>query len=224
MYSEIVGTIMASLGGASVIALGFSHFLGKVWANRIAEATSARFKTELEDLRARNAIVIEDFRSKSSIALKENEYFAGISQEFYQQFFKERVNTYLNLLTIKNDYISKMQEDFVVDEIERWGEIYHRTYTLLRKLIIEKQLYVSNELDNHFSTFRSKASQYIKEADIVEAYSYDGGDPRYSWENPGVDAVYNKFASETGNLMSAVMDQIGADAAKLRARIDIDKA
>lgn len=48
----IFGKAVASIGGAGVLILGFSSFLGKVWANRIMESDRAKYVSELEKLRA----------------------------------------------------------------------------------------------------------------------------------------------------------------------------
>jgi hypothetical protein len=220
MYSEIVATILASLGGATVIIAAFAHFLGKVWTDRIAKSTSARFNSELETLKASNILALESFKTKSSLSLKERENFAGISQEFYQQFFNKRVETYQSLLKIKNDYITRMEEEFLTEEFERWGGVYHFTYTSLRKLMIENQFYISNELDKLFGVLRASASEYIKEADLVEANTYDPDNP--PWENEHLNSVYNKFASKTSADMSKVFEQITSDVSKLRSRVEID--
>jgi hypothetical protein len=220
MNLDIVAQILASLGGATVIIAAFAHFLGNIWTDRIAKSTSARFNNELEALKASNTLALELFKTKSSISLKERENFAGISQEFYQQFFNKRVETYQSLLKIKNDYIQGMEEEFLTYQFGRLGHIYHFTYTSLRKLMIENQFYISNELDKLFSILRSSASEFIKEADMVEAETYDPEHP--PWENEDLDAVYIKFANKTSADMSKVFEQITSDVSKLRSRVEID--
>lgn len=244
MYSEIVGTILASLGGASVIVAGFAHLLGKIWADRIAKTTAAGFTTELEAIKANNisaleniksnntialegikssnTIALEDFKRESNILLNDREQFGGISLEFYQEFFKKRVKTYLSLLEIKNNYITEMNEEFLTEIHEGWGQIYNSTYLSIRDVYIKNQLYISNELEALFSELRIEASTYIKEADLEEAHSYD--EDNKPWENQRLIAIYDKFASETSPLMKKVMDQIGEDVGKLRSRIELDKA
>jgi len=48
---EISAAILASIGGAAVIMLGLSSWLGKVWANRILEQDRLKYASELENLR-----------------------------------------------------------------------------------------------------------------------------------------------------------------------------
>ena len=63
-----------------------------------------------------------------------------------------------------------MHEDFVTEECESWGNAYYMTYSALRTLIIENQLYISNELEYKFSNLRMKAANVIKEVDMAEGY------------------------------------------------------
>jgi len=223
MYTEIVGTLLASLGGASLIVGAFAHFLGKIWTDRIAKTTAAKFDAEMESLKSKNKLALEAFKTESNLLLKEKENFAGISLAFYQRFFEKRVETYLELLKVKNEYISEMEEEFITDIHEGWGEIYHSTYISLRKLITERQIYISNELDDLFWKFRAEASEYIKEADLAEAYAH-GDNREPPWENHQVLAAYDNFARETAEYMKSVMAQISSDVSKLRSRIELDKA
>jgi len=48
---DFAGAIIASFGGACVILLALSSWLGKVWASRILEGDRARYAEELENLR-----------------------------------------------------------------------------------------------------------------------------------------------------------------------------
>lgn len=50
---EIAGAIVASVGGAGVIIVGLSSWLGKVWANRLLEDEKAAHNKELEEYKER---------------------------------------------------------------------------------------------------------------------------------------------------------------------------
>ena len=244
MFNEIVETLLVSLGGASVIVAGFAHFLGKIWTDRIAKATTAKFNiemeaikssntvsleniktkniAELELIKSSNTIALEEFKRESSVLLSDKEQFGGISHEFYQEFFKDRVETYSELLKIKNNYITQIHEEFITEIHEGWGNVFYSTYVSLRKLMIEKQLYISNELETLFSELRIEASEHIREVDLEEAYSSADETPPY--ENERLSALYDKLATSTGKLMKNVMEQIGTDVSKLKSRIELDKA
>lgn len=221
MYSEILLSILTTLGGATVIVIAFAHFLGKIWTDRIAKQTMARYEMELTTLKSQHELVFQDFKQKAEFELKDLELFGGISKDVYQDFFKSRVATYIQLLEIKNAYISDMREEFITEETESWGAVYHSIYARFKKVMTEQQLYISNELDKVFHDLRMKACEYIKEADMAEAHATGAGSD-YPWE-ASEDAL-NKLVNETSKLMSEVIKQIDADVSKLRARIDLDKA
>lgn len=219
---DVVGSFLASIGGATVIVGAFAHFLGQVWTDRIAKQTVARYEQELETTKTRNTLVLEEFKRKSEIELKDREQFSGISSEVYQDFFKNRVATYIKLLEIKNEYISKMHEDVGTDEGEFWGDIYYSSYVMFRKVLIENQLYISTELERVFHDLRLNAAKYIKEADLAEGYAIrDGAEP---WDaDEQRSPIHHKLAQETHERLNEVIRQIDSDVSKLRARIDLDR-
>jgi|GEM_PF-2581438 len=222
MSWEIVGTIMASLGGASIIIAALTNFLGKVWADRIAKQTTAKFTQELEALRSKNTLVLEDLKRKSNSILQEREQFGGISSEVYQNFFQKRVETYILLLKIKNKHCSDTHENFLIDEEDIFGDAYYSTYSSFRKLIIENQLYISNELEKSFSVLQMKAAQFIKEADIAEMRAVESGIESHEASEHRIP-IYNKLAIATNDLMLKFLDQLQEDVSKLRSRIEMDK-
>lgn len=222
-FWEVVGSILASLGGATVIVGAFAQFLGKTWADRIARQTMAKYEQELEAAKAKNIFALEEFKQKSNAELKDRDQFGGISAQVYQDFFKNRVSTYIKLLEEKNKYISAMHEDAVTDETERWGDSYYSSYNKFRKIIIENQLYISTDLEMAFHTLRIEAAKYIKEADLAEGYALGQG--AELWDaNEQRSSINDKLASSTHELMAAVIRQIDNDVSGLRARIDIDRS
>jgi hypothetical protein len=220
---EIVSSILASFGGATVLVGSLSHFLGKVWANRIATQTVAKFAMELETTKAANKFALDEFKIRSEENIKEREQYNGISFEVYQNFIKNRVDTYTNLLVIVNNYISKMHEDISVEESESWGDAYYSIYVLLRDELTRNQLYISNELEDVFHQFRLKAAEYVKEADLEEVHAIMNGAHEMEAGEQKCH-VYDRFARETQHEMKAVITTIKSDVSKLRSRIEIDKA
>ena len=222
MISEIAGTILASLGGASLIIFGFAHFLGRIWTHRIVSETNAKYETSLAELKAKQRIALEGFAHESKLLLKKNQSYSEITNPFYRSFFEKRIETYQALLQIKNRYIKQIEEDFDVEMHGLWGEIYHSTYQSLREVCIESQLYISNDLDQAFENLRAAASVWIKEADMVESmYTEPRNAP--AWEDANLLRVYEKMATETQGQMTEVLKQIAIDVAKVRSRIEVDE-
>lgn len=219
---EVVSAVLGSLGGAALIVAAFANFLGKVWTERITAQVHAKHEQELEGVKAKHTLALEQFSRRAEAELKDAEIFSGISQEVYQGLFKKRIATYTKLMELKNKYVEDMHEDFLTEETERWGDVYVSSYKALRKVIVENQLYISTDLDKFFQDLRMKAAQYIREADIIEAYGMGSNEqPDTIMERQ--ETVHQKLATETHDLMSKVLDQIGADVVKLRSRIDLDR-
>jgi hypothetical protein len=248
MNLEILGTVLGSFGGAAVIVAALARFLGKVWSDRLAKQATSKMKhdlalmkgklqqdlqliktaseKELEHFKYINSRSIEEVKNELEIIKSKNEQFGGISLEFYQDFFNKRVNVYLKLLSIKNKYITEMEEEFITEIHQGWGHVYHSTYVSLRELMIKDQLYISNELESALSLLRKEASRFIKEADFEEAhiYAFENDNDEREYRIQKMEEIYNNFATETDPLMRKVMSQIESDVHKLRARIELDGA
>jgi uncharacterized membrane protein len=63
---SIAAAIIASVGGAGVIILGLSAWLGNVWAKRIHLKNSSYYNQELEKLKNSYAIELEHLKSEIS--------------------------------------------------------------------------------------------------------------------------------------------------------------
>ncbi|MBM4422860.1 MAG: hypothetical protein FJ030_05640 [Chloroflexi bacterium] len=61
-----VTTLLASVGGVSVIILGLATWLGKIWSDKIYIHTSAKYEKEIEDLKNRYSADLEYLRAEIS--------------------------------------------------------------------------------------------------------------------------------------------------------------
>jgi hypothetical protein len=59
---RIAGAIIISVGGAGVLVVGLSSWLGKVWATRIADAERARLAKDVEGYRSELQHLLDDRR------------------------------------------------------------------------------------------------------------------------------------------------------------------
>lgn len=219
---EVIGAILGSLGGATLIVSVFANYLGKIWTERITSQVHAKNEQQLEGVKAQYALALEIFNRKADAELKDLEIFSVISQEVYQAIFKERVNTYTKLLEIKNNHLKDMHEDYFIEESERWSDVYVSSYKELHNVIIEKQLYISTDLDNAFHELRLKAASHLRQADFIKANESESMEQYETFTNKQ-DEIYQQFAQETYELMKKVLNQISIDVAKLRSRIDLDR-
>lgn len=223
MYWEVAGSILASLGGASLLIAGLSHFLGTVWADRIAKQTMFKYERDIQSLKNEHQLAIEEFQRKAAIELASHNQFSGISLTTYQDFFRNRIETYTSLLKVKDEHISVMHEDLVTEQTERWADAYYASYVRFREIITKKQLYVSTDLERIFHDFRLKAAPFILQADYDEAMALANGAQSGDADEERSEAN-EKLIKGTHELMQALIKQIDDDVSRLRARVELDKA
>jgi len=61
---KLLWTILGSVGGTSVIIIGLSSWLGKIWAERIYQNTQLRQQKEIEELKHKYSTELEHLRSE----------------------------------------------------------------------------------------------------------------------------------------------------------------
>jgi hypothetical protein len=88
---RIAATILASLGGAGVVVIGFSSWLGKIWAERLMNADRAKYSRELEELKAR--LILDNQKSLESIRARNSEQLEGLKAQL----------TYSNQLLLESE-------------------------------------------------------------------------------------------------------------------------
>jgi hypothetical protein len=62
----IATTLVASVGGASVIILGLAAWLGKIWSDRIYIRSNAKYEKEIEEIKSHYSADIEHLRAEIS--------------------------------------------------------------------------------------------------------------------------------------------------------------
>jgi hypothetical protein len=63
---EVAQAVLLSLGGGSLIIIGFSTWLGKVWANRILEKDRNNYAQEMESIKQSNKSIADALSTASS--------------------------------------------------------------------------------------------------------------------------------------------------------------
>lgn len=222
MININVSELLLSLGGGAAIILAFAKFFEKILIEQVSKRTAASLNQELESLKSKHTMVLEAFKLKSNASIKEMESFNTISIDTYQDFFKKRISTYQSLLDWENDYTKDMHEDFLAEYTDDFGDRYFSAYMGLREIVIKNQMYISNELDNKFQSFRLAAAEYTKQADQHEAISESHGvEPQEYHEE--ISKIYHGFAINTHKIMDEILQQISVDVSKIRSRTEIDK-
>lgn len=114
---EVAGSILVSLGGGSVIVLGLSSWLGKVWANRILENEKKAHQLEIENYKSQLAISLEQIKSLNDKALYISKVQYDKEFQIYQDIWEKLHDCIVETL----DLCSKVQSSPVDnDEKEKW--------------------------------------------------------------------------------------------------------
>lgn len=94
---NITGAIIAAFGGAGVIVVALSSWLGKVWASRLMEKEKAEYSKELEKLKSEFTQDTEKYKLqlKKSELFFEKQYNAATEfGKFYFTFMPKRENEF----------------------------------------------------------------------------------------------------------------------------------
>jgi len=206
---NLVGAVIVSIGGASVIIFALSSWLGKVWANRIMQNEKQAFKKSFEAMK-------EDFQRETT----KREMFHQISQKCYEGLFSKKVETYTSLIKQKTEYSKTIHQDETFELHDYPPRVYHNYFIGVQKIIDANRLYISNELSAAFDTLYFKISPYIRASGILKAY---GEESNQHWEDIAAnqDEKLTEMISKTSNELDAFNKQIDNDVDELRKWIDV---
>jgi len=208
---------LTSIGGATIILFALSKYLGNVWAERIARQTIHKFEVEIQALRSSSETALEQVRALNQLNREERNSFHQLSQKTYQDFFEKRLHTYKNLLALQHKYITETGEDFLVEDIESWGDAYLSHYKALNDSIGEQQLYISADLDDKFSLLRDKHNEIYRTNEREVAYMQNAPE-----QGELASQLNNSLYGETYDLYEDFREQLKEDVKRLRSRIDLD--
>ena len=84
---KLISAALAAIGGGSVIVLGFSSWLGKVWASRILEADRLKYQSQLETLKSDLSSGVEKLKSELSLNLEISKRFTEKQFHLYNDLW-----------------------------------------------------------------------------------------------------------------------------------------
>lgn len=96
-FFEVIGFVVASVGGAGVIIIGFSSWIGKIWANKLYENERRKQETYLKEIQNEFDIKLAEINSQLEK-----------SKSQFELLNKERVEVIKNLyakLVDMEDYL-----------------------------------------------------------------------------------------------------------------------
>ncbi|MGG1638734.1 hypothetical protein [Paenibacillus sp. NRS-1760] len=159
-FQEVLNTITAvitSIGGASLVIVGISSWLGKVWANRILEKDRLRYTKTLEEIRLGYS---KDLEEKKAELEKSNTLFFRYSEHQFNLY----TDLYRSLYDLKvaADYLWEIAE---FNRLRDFSEQLNNTMTIVNKsiLLIEDDHYIQlTSLLEEFANYKIGKTELIK--------------------------------------------------------------
>ncbi len=165
---ELSAAVLASLGGAGLIIMGFSSWLGKVWANRLMESERHENQKKLaevtEKIRNENNIEIEKIKSSLNSSL-----IAESTR--YEYLHNKRADALIELYQLIEDVKRNAFFAITLTKLEKKGnwKAYSDSSSKLsnyfnqNKLLFEKNL--AEQIDNFVYSIRKP---YISKTYIID--------------------------------------------------------
>ena len=139
-------SVVASLGGGSVIIWAFSSWLGKVWANRILEKDRLRYQKELEAIKAELGRTSQEYIIKFSSLHAQR---GDIVRDLYEKF----ISTQRAMHSILKQF-QFASEPPLTDKIKSFVENFDTFYQFYLKRRIYFSKSVCNKIEDLTFTLR----------------------------------------------------------------------
>ncbi len=172
---EIVSSIILAFGGSSVIILGMSNWLGKVWASRILEKEKTNLTKELEDYKLTINKQLEEYKNH---LLLNGEKALHVSKVQYDKEFEIYRIIWEKLIECKSNTIElyPVLEDVPTDKEEleefnknKWKK-FSEGYNDFSKAIDMYAPFYRQDFYNTFVEFRHLCDE---QGDIFKTYAFD---------------------------------------------------
>ena len=137
---SIAGAVIASVGGSTLIVVGCSTWLGKVWANRILEADKAKYQSELENLKVLLAKGTHEFNvATSRIDIQRSDAI--------KELYGALIDWYDIAIEIMapNEFLLKKQPKEIVSKYIGWAGDLRSKANTIEQLSMRSALYFTDE-------------------------------------------------------------------------------
>lgn len=151
----VASAIFASIGGAGVIILGLSSWLGKVWANRILESEKKEHNKEIEHYKSRLELELQKVHYANDkanyISKKQYEMEFTIYLEIWESLIDLNQKTFNLFRTY--DRIPENEEELKEYKLAKFEE-YRVSYNLFFKLVKKYLPFYNKNISEKFIEFR----------------------------------------------------------------------
>lgn len=154
---KVITAVLTSIGGASLIILSFSSWLGKVWANRILEKDRLNYNKTLEEIKSGYSQDLEE--KKAEIDKSKSLYFRYSEHQF--SLYTELYRSLYDLKTAAD----KLWEIADFNKLKDFSKQLNNTIPIVEKsiLLIEDEHYLRlTGLLDAFANYRIGKTELIK--------------------------------------------------------------
>ena len=193
-FLKIGGAIFGAVGSASVIIIGLSSWLGKVWASRIYEKERKRHETELKEFQNKLDFKLAEFNSKLDRLSHENKLRFTMLHEQRMTIIKELysklvdLQDYINLFVndIKNGSIKANKEEALINL-----ELLHRSMPDFMNYSNTNRIFFSKEIISNIREFEAIVMIIMNmNSTIIK---------NQDWNGQGIDKWYEVMDKMTKN-------------------------
>ena len=160
---KIIGAVIAGLGGSSIIILGLSSWLGKVWANRIFEKEKLKYEKELQDYKGAIDKEMQRLKTLDEKALYTTRIQYEKEFEIYQNIWKilvELVWAAKNLYPIDGRRFPEDEDDASIEEYKKKYSLYNKKFNNFLNVITFNAPFYQEEFYNDLNELRGKCFQF----------------------------------------------------------------
>ena len=174
-FFELLGKVIAAVGGAGVILVAVSGFLSKLWAQLFMERQKRKYKEEIEEYKSKLQYELEKAQQFNERATYKDKALFDTEFQIYKEIIpciikaeEEYSKTYDNL------QICLIEKTiFKYESIRNFRSIEHK----LDKLFTEYSTFIDEKIANEidiFINYISQANVYFRDA-LEKQQNYDIG-------------------------------------------------
>lgn len=168
---QIAGAILASIGGSSVIILGLSSWLGKVWANRILEEEKKKHVLEIESYKSQlnKEINIVNSLIDKSLHVTKHQYDKEFS--IYLEIWDKLSSCVIGTLNLYPKFENKPIDEIELEEfnMEKYKN-FVVDYNEFSNTILKYSPFYEVKLYDRFIELRNVCS---KQGSIFNTYTFE---------------------------------------------------
>jgi hypothetical protein len=177
----IAAAVIGSLGGGAVLVFAFSSWLGKVWAERIAERERAAFARELEALR--HTFTEELERQKSELERQSFEHQTRFT--WYHQKKAELIAEIYKSMTHAIEYVKEMVSPMQMGDEASRKQRAEETIALYNELAIEyygKKIFLEKRICDKVESILNTIKTAITDWRLSQSPGFGGASGVRLWD------------------------------------------